>query len=459
MAIQLKTPWASIAKIAVDGEHSGTGFLVTRQHVLTALHVVADKSGQPFERIIMRFFPDAEFGDGSPVFETDARFIEEWSSISEDFAVLECLNPLPEQLKPLHLGGACRTEERFSSPGFGIAKLTGFTAIGTVSSSNDPFEGGVTVIGLQFDSGSGLPVKGHSGAPVIVNGCVVGLLRTAFLDEQELSSGGIVHAVRIQQVVLACGDLLKSAATGPIRWPALPSPSRAPVLADRKPEFELFQRMITGQSASRVLLLEGTTNSGKSVLSKELVKYARSLPIAVAYVDLKGCPELNGIFGAMVLDLGDEILPTARLAAGEPGLSQIIADLGGLNRPLLVALDTWEKSSDQTRNWIETQFLARLARMPGVVVLIAGQEVPDSGLDSQWSSLAVHRPLGPIYSVDDWMDYSHRKWPAGGFTRDHVEALAGAGEGIPGVISPSLARFIEPKHAALAARATGDGRG
>jgi V8-like Glu-specific endopeptidase len=52
--IQLKTPWASIAKIAVDGLHSGTGFLVTRQHVLTALHVVADKSGQPFEPFGLR---------------------------------------------------------------------------------------------------------------------------------------------------------------------------------------------------------------------------------------------------------------------------------------------------------------------------------------------------------------------------------------------------------------------
>ena len=68
----MKTPWASIARIEADGVHSGTGFLVTRKYVLTALHVVADETGRPFPGILLRFDTNAEYGDNSKVFETKA---------------------------------------------------------------------------------------------------------------------------------------------------------------------------------------------------------------------------------------------------------------------------------------------------------------------------------------------------------------------------------------------------
>ena len=115
----MKTPWASIAKISIGGKHSGTGFLVTRQHVVTAYHVV--RSGR---LIKLRFDLHAEYGDSSKPIEIGARIVEAWSSEAEDFAVLECVTPLPERIQPLRLGGAFRQADPFYSSGFGENRTT-----------------------------------------------------------------------------------------------------------------------------------------------------------------------------------------------------------------------------------------------------------------------------------------------------------------------------------------------
>ena len=103
---------------------------------------------------------------------------------------------------------------------------------------------------------------------MFVDSNVVGILRSATMRERS-TVGGLVKALQIAHVARIL-ELALPGPTGGIRWPA-PSPNHAPLLADRKPEFEAFERMITGKSnEQRLLLLQGTSAAGKSLLCASL---------------------------------------------------------------------------------------------------------------------------------------------------------------------------------------------
>ena len=142
----MKTPWASIAKIEVGGKHSGTGFLVSGKCVLTALHVVAEKkTGRPFPGLRLEFNTNAEFADGSKLFRTNAHIVKDCWSLDHDFALLQCDDVSPLS-KPLNLSDRCHQLDDCLSPGFAIQDPSGFNAIGTISSLNDPTESGGTAM-------------------------------------------------------------------------------------------------------------------------------------------------------------------------------------------------------------------------------------------------------------------------------------------------------------------------
>ena len=433
----MKTPWASIARIEADGVHSGTGFLVTRKHVLTALHVVADETGRAFPGILLRFDTNAEYGDNSKVFETKAHIEEGLWSTEHDFALLECDQAPPSE--PLSLGDRCQQRDPCSSAGFAIQKPSGFTVIGDIASLNDPMAGGGTAIGIQFRFGSGVLMKGHSGAAVFVNNRVVGLLRTAFLDDSKRTMGGIIHATSIQQVVAFCNRLRPGllAFHPPILWPN-PLPTQVRVLADRREEFEIFVRMITGQSKERVLLLRGESGSGKTVLANELMEYAKGLGLQVAKADCKGCPSVDSILATLLFDLPSGFLPETERAVGALRFSKMIEDLTALDRPLLIALDTWQDSSEEVRKWIEQWLLPGVPRMPGLVAMIGGHNVPKPA--QTWGDFAALRQLEPITSAQDWFEYTQRKWPPVGIPKERVETitLAVGPRGRPNVIDGLL---------------------
>lgn len=452
----MKTNWASIAKIEADSVHSGTGFLVSPKHVLTALHVVADKStGQPFPEIRLRFDTNAEYEDGSAVFETGAHIVNGMVSLEHDFALLECDQEPPG--KPLRIGDRCQPHDHCSSPGFAVQDPSGFTAIGQIASLNDPVrDTGVVAIGIQFQFGSGVLMKGHSGAPLFVNERVVGLLRTAFLDETEKTMGGIVHATPMRQVIDFCGRIRPGLLEpySPVRWPTpLLSPSR--ILADRKEEFEAFERMVTGRRRQRVLLLEGKSGSGKTALRDELIGYAHKLGIHVAEADCKGCPSMDEIFSSLLASLPSGLLRSAETAAGFSRFHKLIEDLTTLDKPLVLFLDSWQDSSYDVRKWFLLSFLPSLRSMPGAVVVIAGQrDLPDP-TSSAWEDLAERRRLDPIHSTEDWLEYTRRKWPHVNIAEKHIEAFVIVTDGWPKVISENL----EALQSGLQSRATmGTGR-
>ena len=418
----MKTPWASIARIEIDGIHSGTGFLIGPDHLVTALHVVATPEGRPLGGIALFFNTAAEFDDNSPILKTTATLVPGLWDHSQDFAVLKCDDPLPAA-RPLIPTARCLQFQKFSSPGFAMQDANGFTGIGKIASLNDPASSGGPIISLQFDFGTGLLMRGHSGAPVFVDGLVVGLLRTAFLDERKLTMGGIVQATSIRYVVECCRKQSPTLLTfrPGISWPS-PKAEDKPVVADRKREFSDFERMITGQCEQRVLLLEGASGTGKTVIAEEFERYARSLDVIVASADLKGCPTMDQIFGALLITGGEGVFKQAESADRPQRFFRMMDDIMALEKPFLLLFDGWKEAPDELRKWIKNTVSPKLSLMPHVIVMITGQEVPDPSA-ANWKELVICHQLTPIHSTEDWYEFCNRKWPASPIARQHIESL------------------------------------
>jgi hypothetical protein len=281
-------------------------------------------------------------------------------------------------------------------------------------------------------------MKGHSGAAVFVNDRVVGVLRTAFLDESQKTMGGIVHATPVPTIVEFCNRLVPGllAFHSQVRWPVGVSTDR-PIVADRKEEFEIFLGMITAATKKRVLFLQGESGSGKTLLASELTGYARRLGLHVASADCKGTPTLDSVIDSLLLD-SVGVLRGAEAAQGASRFSEVIEDLAAVDRPFLLALDTWQESSEPVRKWVAQTLLPNIQRMPGLVVLIGGQkDLPDPTAKT-WQDLAELRQLKPISSAQDWFEYSRRKWPSSHLDKQHVEAITVATFGKPNIVDGYL---------------------
>jgi len=417
----LRTPWASIAKIAVGGEHKGTGFLIAPKLLVTAFHVVEGADGQAVQVIGLNFNPNAEHEDGRPAIETEATLLPAQWSREHDFAIFECAKS--PNAKPLVLTERCRRMRDFLSPGFGGQDPGGFSVTGSIASLNEPEETGGPVFGLQLDSGSGVLVEGHSGAPVIVDGRVVALLRTAYLDEYGGTKGGLIRATPIRHVVESCNNqnpgILRYNAN--IVWPQ-PNLAIAPIVADRKNEFHEFERMITGQSQKRVLLVEGGSGHGKSVLVEEFKKYAQRLGVTIAIANLKSERSIDTVFRSFQFSAGEDAIPQPEDGEKDSYYTRVIDHLSSFRSPFLLIIDTWEAAPDDLAKWVEYQLFPQLDRMPHLTVMIAGQKVPaPDHLDAE--TVVEHSRLGLIPVVDDWLDFCARRWPSVPIVRQHVEGI------------------------------------
>src|SRR5437660_448958 len=103
-------------------------------------------------------------------------------------------------------------------------------------------------------------------------------------------------------------------------------------IADRKEEFLLFERMLAGADPCRILLLEGPSERGKSILLAELALRADQIlgEGCCARADLKGSLSLDDLFSGFCADLGPEILPTYAKRPVGPAMQIIVdTDLSG----------------------------------------------------------------------------------------------------------------------------------
>jgi SEFIR domain len=108
-----------------------------------------------------------------------------------------------------------------------------------------------------------------------------------------------------------------------VRWPE-PVPFR-PDFADRvKEEWPAVAELLTSHSRHRILLYEGASGLGKSVLVRQAAAYAKKLGVGVALVDFKGGPrDVLGIWVSCIWRSAISCLtfpargPTNHICSGE----------------------------------------------------------------------------------------------------------------------------------------------
>ena len=216
-----------------------------------------------------------------------------------------------------------------------------------------------------------------------------------------------------------------------IAWP-LPSEYNWP-LADRKDEFEFFRKVLSGQLSQRLMFLRGKPSSGKTTVLEKFRAYARHRNIPISVVDCKGCPELEDVFETLRVDLDPDCELPAFAGDVVVRRHQIVADLQRLTSPVLLMFDTYHQASTATHYWIEHMLFPRLERAPAVVVVVAGQKVPQY-LKRPWRSLVECRTLRPIDKVGDWLDYLERKWGSAGVSEEDLCLLTQAAAGEPAMM-------------------------
>ncbi len=224
-----------------------------------------------------------------------------------------------------------------------------------------------------------------------------------------------------------------------ITWPKIPADYRWP-LADRVDQFETFKTILGGQAAQRIFLVEGASNTGKTVLLNELFRLAQQVNLNAVQLDLKGCPGLEELLENLRLDSTADLLPEFHKAAGSNRKSALLQDLNKLKQPFLLGLDTYQQISPDIADWLESQLLRRVEKCPALLVLIAGQRVPDRNKNA-WKDCANHVCLQPIKEKNYWRDYAHQVLNSSHITDQHIEMLLHVSQGDPGQTSALLQSF------------------
>lgn len=220
----------------------------------------------------------------------------------------------------------------------------------------------------------------------------------------------------------------------PIAWPT-PIPDFKTGLADRLDEWPAIAELFSGKATKRVLLLEGPTNHGKSVLVRAAAEYARALDVPVATLDFKGgLRSRDDVFGALALELKTQVPEFYRQGASRPILLR--QELRALREPVLVILDTYEKVCDlaELSDWIEHQFLTEVPNCPALLVVIAGQKMPDLAKVA-WRDHTQHFELGPIPERRHWEAWLQQHSPE---LLSHLETLLLLTRGHPGNMRANL---------------------
>ncbi len=226
-------------------------------------------------------------------------------------------------------------------------------------------------------------------------------------------------------------------------WPKRPNGYPWP-LADRVEQFEVFLDMVTHTIPQRIFLIEGLGNTGKTVLLNELFKLAKTLDLDPVLLDLKGCPTLTELFDLLALDVDSKILPAFHSANGSARKIALLQDLENLRNPLLLGFDTYQQVAPDIADWIEGQFLRRAEKCPGLLVLIAGREVPNP-TRYPWGGLAIVRELLAIREKKYWLDYAEQVLGSKQITEGNIEMLLHISKGDPGQTSAFLQSFADTK--------------
>ena len=198
---------------------------------------------------------------------------------------------------------------------------------------------------------------------------------------------------------------IESPSEDPIQnW--LESPPEIPwPFADNFSLRDAFETMLTRASPYRVLLVNGESERGKTIATKQLLSSAIALEwLRCGRLEFKGTNELEGEIPPFVLHLRVSEPKKGKLLRR---LKQVFNDLNMQKRPTLLIFDAYETCDSRTGYWLENVVLVETARADWLRVIIAGQKTPKKTEYLPWEpySCSIHLDQP---TCEDWIEFVRR---------------------------------------------------
>jgi hypothetical protein len=225
---------------------------------------------------------------------------------------------------------------------------------------------------------------------VLLNEIVPDFRRKTALEAAELI------VARLNLARARAGDMNSTAG----RWP-----SDAPVLywpmADHGEARIAFARLLSEAVPERALLVRGVSETGKSHISKQMIRNGALLPGVVAgRFDFKGTTNMGIEIEAFSHPLGIEP-PNGQALSAQ--LAKIFTELRRRAQPTLLVFDTYE-AAGEAKEWIENVLLPHLVSALWLRVVVIGQSVPPHR-GSKWESVAAGPLTLQLPGPEDWFAY------------------------------------------------------
>ncbi len=176
-------------------------------------------------------------------------------------------------------------------------------------------------------------------------------------------------------------------------------------IADNNEVRTAFERLMTCAAPRRFLPVCGPSESGKSVITSQMLGNALRIPnLACGRFDFKGTTDMDAELRIFIQHLEVPLPPDSpRL---NERFSYILDVLKQRAQPVLLIFDTYE-AAGEAEEWVNRQLLQSLIRATWLRIVIAGQRVPER-LGAIWDENAY-----PIMTLKppppaDWLDYARR---------------------------------------------------
>ncbi|MCI0687761.1 MAG: ATP-binding protein [Sporichthyaceae bacterium] len=247
------------------------------------------------------------------------------------------------------------------------------------------------------------------------------------------------------------------------------------VHVDRVEELARFRDMVANRSGVHILLIQARSGMGKSSLLREFWEHSKDHPRVL--VDFKSssysvegvladlCAHDPARFRGFFERLGHPVSAGPSIYINQSKITnsqfdiqqQMRSDSGDdreirrqvLNQayfadlvagnprgnPFVVMFDAYEMASDDVKDWLTRMFLSAARAHQWLVVVVAGQHIPQLGLGwDDWRLEQTLQPLGPEH-VGEFVQHSELQLSA-----DEIMSLYEFSEGIPLDLSIMIAR-------------------
>jgi hypothetical protein len=237
-----------------------------------------------------------------------------------------------------------------------------------------------------------LPVRVGAGE-------VEGILATDIVPDFRTKSPTEAAELIIQRLNLVRGPA-EGMEHANLQWPIDPLVLQWPIADHREARHE-FATLLTTSSPARALLVQGESETGKTHMSKQMMRNALGLGgVACGRFELKGTTNMSVEVEAFSQALGIE--PPEGQTLNER-LGKIFSEMRRRARPTIFILDAYEAAGD-AKDWIEGVLLQYLVSATWLRVVVIGQSVPTRA-GTTWESIAANKITLRSPGPEDWFEY------------------------------------------------------